>query len=80
MTRIDNTRKNRNFLRLAALGAVVFLVTTFGGSESTHRSNHLRHAALEQATRSAEFQHQATRAQSSGSENSQLSLMIFRSN
>ena len=82
MFRIDNTRKNRNFLRLAALVAVVLLVTMFGGAGSPHRTGDLPHStvAVEKGANPAEFQHQATQTQTAGSENNQLSLMIFRSN
>jgi len=79
MERISNTRRNRNYLRLAALGAVVLLEATFGGSRLQDRTAD-NTAAISGTQQSAKFELQATRAKASGGQNNQLSLMIFRSN
>ena len=82
MERIDNTRRNRNFLRLAALGAVVLLEATFGGSRLQDRTADSRHssAAISEIKQTAVFERESTQARSGGGQNNQLSLMIFRGN
>jgi len=79
MFQLDNTRKNRNFLRLAALAAVVLLVTMFGGPGSTDQAADFPHSsAAANLKQPAEFQHKATQSRSAGGRNGQL--RIFRSN
>lgn len=83
MIQLENTRRNRNFLRLAALASVVFLVTMFGGSGSSDKPADFPHSsAAAHAKQPGELQYKATQTQtrSAGGQNSQLSLMIFRSN
>lgn len=82
MFHLENTRKNRNFLRLAALATVVLLVTMFGGPGSSDQPVDLPHssAAASNGTKPVEFQHKATQTRSAGGQKVQLSLMIFRSN
>jgi len=81
MKRISNNRRNRNFLRLAALGSVVLLQTVFGGSRLADRAVDTTHSVTaSEREQPAVLHHRAIQSKAAGSQNNQLSLMIFRSN
>ena len=82
MKRISNTRRNGNFLRLAAFGAVVLLQTMFGGPMLSDHQAGTRHSstAASEIAQPVVVRAKANQSKSAGSQNNQLSLMIFRSN